>query len=443
MSSQPLDSATPFCATPRIIPVVVAQHVEDAAVLWAQRSELVRRGHVKLHQLRRFDDRLAAHLDGLCVAGPEAWPLCLAALEKPSEGAMFTATRHALEARRSAKSSDRLDLLFSAVQGDGPGMRGLLSAFAWQTGDVSWQRGKSCPANEAIYRRAVVTAAALRRRDVADELASHELLSWARSPHAAIRARAWRAAGELGRRELVSTCAASMLEEKDEACRFWSAWSAVLLGDRESALALLASLAMQPGPWRERAFDLVLLAMPVPSAHQLLQPLSRQPSETRRLIRGAGRVGDPRYIPWLIGNMSNDELARVAGEAFSFITGADLAALDLERPPPDDLASGPNDDPANSHVAMDEDEGLPWPDAARVQAWWAGQSQQFVAGTRYFVGAPLSDEQCCHVLRTGYQRQRIAAALHRCLLVPGTALFEWRAPARDQQRELASLENLR
>ena len=429
MVSRAPDFTKPFCSTPRIIPLVVSQHVEDAAVLWEHRSELARGGHAKLSHLRRFDDRLSAHLDGLRVAGPEAWPLCLAALEKPSDGAMFAAARYALEAQRS----DWVDLLFAAVQGNGAGGRGLCSAFAWQPADVSSRPISSSPANEIIAGHAAVAAAALQRRDV-----SEAFWNQTRSPHATIRARTWRAAGELGRRELVSACVTSMHEEKDPACRFWSTWSAVLLGDRNSALATLASLAMQPGPWRERAFDLASLVMPVATAHQLLQPLSRDQGETRRLIRGAGRVGDPRYVSWLIGQMANDELARVAGEAFSFITGADLAALDLERAPPDHLESGPNDDPAHAHVAMDEDDGLPWPDAARVQAWWADHASRFVPGVRYFIGAPVSHEQCLHVLRTGYQRQRIAAALHRSLLAPGTALFEWRALAWDQQRELAS-----
>jgi uncharacterized protein (TIGR02270 family) len=285
----------------------------------------------------------------------------------------------------------------------------------------------------AFCGRVAVTLAALQRRDTNGEL-SRQI----RSPHADVRARAWRAAGELGSRELVSASVAAMLEDTDDACRFWSAWSAVLLGERQTALAFLATLAMRPGPWRERAFELALLAMPVSAAHQLLQPLSGVQGEMRRLIRGAGRVGDPRYIPWLIGHMSDDKLARVAGEAFSFITGADLAALDLERQPPENLATSLDDDPANGHVAMDEDDVLPWPDGARVLAWWAGQARRFVAGTRYFAGAPLTSEQCLHVLRTGYQCQRIAAALHRCLLEPGTPLFEWRAPAWQQQRELAS-----
>jgi uncharacterized protein (TIGR02270 family) len=135
--------------------------------------------------------------------------------------------------------------------------------------------------------------------------------------------------------------------------------------------------------------------------------------------------------------MSDDGKARIAGEAFSLITGLDLARLDLERRPPERLESGPNDDPDDSNVEMDEDNGLPWPDETRVEAWWAENSQRFQPGTRYFMGEPLNGDNCLRVLREGYQRQRIAAALYLSLLNPGTPLFEWRAPARRQQRLLA------
>ena len=53
--------------------------------------------HVKLHQLRRLDDRIAAHLDGVAVAGEFGWKLCEAALENPSKGTVFVATERAIE----------------------------------------------------------------------------------------------------------------------------------------------------------------------------------------------------------------------------------------------------------------------------------------------------------------------------------------------------------
>jgi uncharacterized protein (TIGR02270 family) len=143
-------------------------------------------------------------------------------------------------------------------------------------------------------------------------------------------------------------------------------------------------------------------------------------------------------VPWLIELMTNNSLARLAGAAFTLITGADLAALDLERKPPEEFESGPDDNPDNSNVDIDDDDGAPWPDPARVQAWWAANSSRFQPGVRHFMGEPLNAANCLRVLRAGYQRQRIAAALYLCLLNPGTPLFEWRAPAHRQQGLLAS-----
>ena len=170
-----------------------------------------------------------------------------------------------------------------------------------------------------------------------------------------------------------------------------------------------------------------------------MRSLATDTAQLRWVIEGAGLVGDPTYVPWLMKHMSDDKLARLAGESFSLITGADLALLDLERKPPENFESGPNDDPNDANVAMDEDDGLPWPDAERVQRWWTQNSSGCMPGQRYFVGGLVTREHCIEVLRTGYQRQRILAAHHLCLLEPGSVLFEWRAPAWRQARALAAL----
>jgi uncharacterized protein (TIGR02270 family) len=175
------------------------------------------------------------------------------------------------------------------------------------------------------------------------------------------------------------------------------------------------------------------------SAHGWLASLGRDPANLRWLIRGAGLAGDPAYLPWLIGQMADIKTTRLAGEAFSLITGLDLAWLDLEVKPPQNFESGPNDDPNDPNVEMDEDDGLPWPDAVKLQAWWHTNSQRFQPGMRYFMGQPLNRDHCLRVLKEGFQRQRIAAALYLSLLNPGTPLFEWRAPARRQQRLLAEM----
>jgi uncharacterized protein (TIGR02270 family) len=173
-------------------------------------------------------------------------------------------------------------------------------------------------------------------------------------------------------------------------------------------------------------------------AHGLLQQLAGS-QQLRWLIQGGGIAGDPAYVPWLINHMRDDKTARLAGEAFTLITGANLSALQLERQQPVGFESGPNDNPDDENVDMDPDDNLPWPDPGRVEKWWAANAARFQKGTRYFMGAPVTREHCIDVLKNGYQRQRILAAQYLCLLDPGTPLFNTSAPAWRQQRLLAKM----
>jgi uncharacterized protein (TIGR02270 family) len=190
------------------------------------------------------------------------------------------------------------------------------------------------------------------------------------------------------------------------------------------------------GPHRARAFRFALQAMTPGAAHATLQQLGGKPDELRWLIQGSGINGDPTYMPWLIRLMSDEKTARLAGEAFTLITGADLDTLQLWRERPEGLESGPTDNPEDEDVGMDPDEGLMWPDLEKAQKWWEKNSSRFQPGARYFMGAPVTREHCIDVLKNGYQRQRILAAHYLCLLEPGTPLFNTSAPAWRQQKLL-------
>ena len=125
--------------------------------------------------------------------------------------------------------------------------------------------------------------------------------------------------------------------------------------------------------------------------------------------------------------MATPRLARVAGEAFAMITGAELAYQDLDRPWPEGFTAGPTEDPSDENVEMDADENLPWPDQAKIAVWWQANQQRFEHGTRHLIGNPMTLGWLGHVLRAGYQRQRAAAALELAIRQPGTPLFEVRA----------------
>jgi uncharacterized protein (TIGR02270 family) len=414
----------------RIIIDIVRQHAEESANLRQTRSRLLAAAGIKLRDLARFDGRLAAHLDGLAIAGEAGLALSQQLLADGASGGLFVLTVRAIEDRNSDLL--RRSLALSRLSPDC--QRALLSAFGWVS--THYLRGLTrtfITSSDPAYRLTGVSICALHRVDPG--IITARLID---DPDGATRARAWRSAGELGIRELVSRASAASSDDRTD-CGFWAAWSAVLLGDKLTALEKLAELSKRPGEFRAAALQLSHQAMSLSMAHDVLQEVAANTADIRWLIRGAGVAGDPAYVPWLIGLMNNNSLARLAGEAFSSLTGIDLSREHLRQKAPAEFESGPNDDPNDPNVDMDEDDGLPWPDPAKIQTWWHANSQRFQPGMRYFMGQPLNRDHCLRILKEGFQRQRIAAALYLSLLNPGTPLFEWRAPARRQQRLLAEM----
>lgn len=420
--------------------LVVDSHVDEVFSLRRVRSRAVQASSVNIAKLLRLDDRLAANLDGMAVAAEQGFPRCFQLFSAPENGVVFAVAVRALE----KIDSIRLARVFAVVSELQDLQGGLISAFGW----VSAQSLKGSirdllTSPDPLQRSIALAACAMHRVDPGPPL--DDALNATDVP---LRTRAFRVAGDVGRIDLLPLLQSAALRDSEPAePRFWAARSAVLLGDRSSSLAWLTTLAEGTGPFSDATAELSLKALDLPAAHQHLRHCAAQikpdtpaaAQARRRLIRRCGITGDPHLIPWLIAQMTDLRLTRLAGEAFSMITGADLAWLDLDRKPPAGVDFGPNDDPEDDNVAMDEDDGLPWPDPDKVQAWWHAQQHRFPAGHRFFIGELPSPAHALKVLRDGFQRQRIAAAQWACLLTPGTKLFPTAAPAWRQQRWLAAM----
>lgn len=445
------------------IPLVVQQHVDDAVVLRHVRTNLLRSAHVQLHRLSRQDQRIAAHLDGVAIAGAEGLSILEAELEGPSAGVVFSLSVCALQSRHAALLT-RLVALAAAVS---EAERGLLSGMGWvSTQDLQGTVRALLGSKVGLHRAWALAACAMHRVDAGPILAQA-----VQDTDPIVRTRAWRVAGQSARRDLadaarqaISLHAAPVHDEHatvvlqptptsptepapdPHAEKRAAAWALTLFGEGQNDLIRQALLTPEPGqalPCQD-AHRLATIAAPIDWARDQVRALAPQAEASarhkRRMLRLAGWVGDVQVIPWLIGFMADDVWARLAGEAFSMITGADLALLDIERKPPEGIDFGPNDNPEDENVALDEDDGLPWPDQAKVQAWWRAQAARFVPGQRYFAGEPPSPAHCIRVLKAQGQRQRIMAAEYLCLLRPGSKLFPVAAPAWRQTRWLAEEE---
>src|SRR5690606_6382831 len=101
-------------------------------------------------------------------------------------------------------------------------------------------------------------------------------------------------------------------------CRYWAAWSGALLGE-PAAIPILQRLAESGQSKREQACAMALRRMPIDQAQAWLKSLASSPKTLRLAVHAAGVTGDPANISWLIQQMSDPVLARVAGESFTFI----------------------------------------------------------------------------------------------------------------------------
>lgn len=367
--------------------------------------------------LAGVDERIDAHLDGLRIAGEKGVEIAQSSLDPSEPGSVFAFGVLALERASEPALGKALELAAAAP----PLGRALVAALAW----VSYELARPAIAKlidgnaPSAHLRIGIAASAAHRRDPGPPLAwaiHHDDLS--------LRARALRAAGELARHDL----AAEVREETrsaDETCRFWSAWSSVLLGDNK-ATDVLWAFAHDGGPFAERAVGVAARRGDPRDVRPRIEGLGAVAETARTAVLGAEASGDPALIPWLIERTSSPALARLAGEAFGTITSA-VIERDLAAPPPPEHTPAPIESPRDPVVAMDPDRALVWPNTGGLQRYWAAREKGYRKGSRYLLGAQINADQAERVLNSSSQRRRAQAAIELALQRPGRPLVEVRA----------------
>ncbi|TWE06774.1 uncharacterized protein (TIGR02270 family) [Pseudomonas sp. AG1028] len=411
-----------------MITTLLDQHTEEAAFLSGLRTYAVGAPHYDLAHLGDLDERIEAHLDGLQIAGLKGLHLLLEQLTPHAQGEVFATA--ALALRMSNESA--LETLYQHLHANPEGEAFLVAALGWlEWHEVSALIERDLSSTDAQHRRITLAAHALHGKDPGPAL-----LSALGHGDASVLAAAARLAGTLRRRDLLQPLRQHRLHGDDEV-RFWSNWASAQMGDQE-ALGNLRLFAEQPGERRRPALEVLLAWQPREASITWLRGLMQSAAHRHMAIQAIGLLGDPQTIPWLIRQMHELPTARAAGEAFSLITGTDLAELDLELDVYPDYDEGPTDDPSDANVTMDPDIDLPWPDPHRVERWWQSRQQGLQPGTGYLLGQPFSEQQCMAVLRSGTQRQRRAAASLLARYQPTRVLFATDAPASRQKRLLDS-----
>ncbi|QQZ39900.1 TIGR02270 family protein [Pseudomonas sp. SK3(2021)] len=402
---------------------VIDQHADEASFLTGLRDYAVRAPHYDLKHLTTLDNRIEAHLDGLRIAGLPGLDAVLQQLSPHAQGEVFAATVPAFETGNIAAMAT----LTEHVRTREGSERFMAAALGW----LDWERvspwiERMLASPEPLFRRLGLAACGMHRHDPGPAL-----LAGLSHADPGVLARAARTAGELRRRDLMPAIRAHR-QHQEAAPRFWANWATAQMGDEE-ALEPLRQFAEQPGEFQYRALCVLLAWQQREHSIAWIRQLMQNPAQRRLGIQAVGLLGDPVSVPWLIQQMSDLAHARVAGEAFSLMTGADLALLDLELQDLPDFDAGPNDAPEDANVAMDPDENLPWPDPPLVTAWWQAHAGDFQVGVGYVLGQRQSESSYRQALVQGQQRQRIVAACGIARLRPTEVLFPTSAPAWRQK----------
>lgn len=397
-----------------ILPEIVARHAEEAAFLWLLRDRAVNQPHYLPRQLADLDDRIEAHLDGLRIAGDAGWAQARQQLELAEPGEVFTAGVLAFGGHDAKRRQQVLDVAAAK-----PGLdRAVAAALAWLPAATAMAQIQNWFASkDAVFRLIAVRTAAAHRRAVP------QLESALYDNDLHIRARALRAIGELGEIKRLAVLNPNYRHE-DPMTRFSACWAGALACSDPAAVAELQTIAFTDARFGEPAADLAARRMSPAQAQPWLKTLFQVAETSRAALRAAGALGDPAYVPQLLSAMRKPALARLAGEAFELITGADLALDKLDAPAPADFQAGPNDNPADANVELDPDANLLWPNPDAVKAWWEKRKGTLSAGRRHFLGRPPTPESFEEVWRSSKQRHRIAAAVE---LAPRRPLRAWKA----------------
>lgn len=399
----------------RILVEIVERHADEAAFLWERRERACRSPLFDLEALADIDRRLQANLEGLVLAGDVGLQKSLDVLERGTRAELFTAVHVAAELG-DALALARLLVIAEKARLD---ERAVISALAWLSRPradriLAELLASECPPS---LHRLGIAAHAARREDPGAAL--ERALG---SSDAALRARASRAVGQLGRRDLLPMLRAEVQSGQD-GVQAWAAWSAVLLGDR-GAGRVLWRVTEQGGPMASVACDLAVRCLAAPEAAALLEHLARSPETLPAALAGAAALGDPACVPWVLDvGESAPSHSRAAAWVYATITGATL------EPP---LAVRvPTVDPSDEQVAssrVDPCEDLPLPDSGALRSHWARARSGFTAGERRLGGRLINATSLDERLRAGVQPWRASAAVELAL-ASGRGLFPVRAPA--------------
>ena len=413
---------------------IVEEHLDEAAFLWTQWEHALLSPRYTLAEVADGpEERLRAHVDGLVVGGELVVErLLIPALTHDEPEYRFAAASALLASGERDRRAAVLDALAAA---SGPALAALGRAFALHPSSETTQALLDCwPALPPAACPVVLEACVRTGVDPGARLDA--VMRLGEAPTLGGGLEVARRQGRLTAELVDYFISGPDVDNAEVALRcglrvgFPRAWSAAL----ERARATSPS-----------AEALLWLAIAGSSDDQRrLLGLATDPETRREALAAVGVAGRASGAELCLDLMRDEWSARLAGEAFSAITGLEIAGefADAEATDPYDEIP-PDADPSAEPVPEPWGEGaLACPAREAVTRWWMAARGRFVPSGRYLGGVPASAERAVALLGKAPMRRRPALALEICARSAGAVDIDVTDWARVQQRALAGAGRL-
>ena len=391
------------------------------------RNALATARYSRFHHVCETDNYLKSYLEYLPEITEDLWRKVEALpADKWEAGHLFAASFIALRDNRLRRLRKVVNIALARSRID----LGFISVFGWMPQSIAKDRVHLLLNSKySKWRRLGMLTAMANHIDCEKFL---EKLVNDTDIHLSVLA--LKSIGKLGYGNLSALLLRS-LRSRHEEHRFWAAWSAVLLGNRQAALETLKGFALVPTPLRQQqALQLILRVSDRQDVDRWIRLVARHNHPLHSAMIGAGAYHNTSWVPWLIESMGFPERAGFAGEAFTLLAGVDLIDEGLMRP----RVIHPSESQLFGSMELAQ---LLIPDPKAVRAWWTANQNRYLKDARYLCGQEITLENCTRILKTGRQYQRAIAALELSLLKAEFPLLETLASSFLQQTWIGSLKD--
>jgi uncharacterized protein (TIGR02270 family) len=172
--------------------------------------------------------------------------------------------------------------------------------------------------------------------------------------------------------------------------------------------------------------------------HEVVYTALRMPGLQLPAIWALGHIGTVRAAEACLAGMHHEPFARACGEAYCWITGADLARdrLAVEETPVD--APPFEDDDLDANLVPPPEALWPRPDPEAARKHWVARRSDYVASVRHMRGRPVSGDTLLSTIETGPMLRRPDLVLELRVKTRGRYDVEPRAFTQRQRQMMAA-----